>query len=73
MPETGMFYSQNSFTIGNYPYSDMFLNMKLKRFRFFLKYERVNTWFPNSEGFNLSHYPYNSSILKYGLSWTFYD
>jgi hypothetical protein len=73
MPETGLFYSQNSIKVGKYPYTDMFLNMKLKRFRFFLKYERVNTWLPNSEGFYLPHYPYNPSQLKYGLSWTFYD
>lgn len=76
MPETGVFYSQdpkNAIKVGNYPYSDMFLNIKLKRFRFFLKYERINTWFPNSEGFNLPHYPYNPSMIKYGLSWTFYD
>ncbi|HEY4788014.1 MAG TPA: putative porin [Bacteroidales bacterium] len=73
MPETGLFYSQSTIKVGNYPYADMFLNIKLKRFRFFLKYERVNTFFPNSEGYYMPHYPFNSSILKYGLSWTFYD
>jgi hypothetical protein len=73
MPLTGMFYAQDQIKIKNNPYGDMFLNIKLKRFRFFLKYERVNTWFPNSAGFYLPHYPYNPSLLKYGLSWTFYD
>jgi len=73
MPETGLFYAQNQTKVGKYPYTDMFLNIKLKRFRFFLKYERVNTFFSHPEGYYLPHYPYNPSILKYGLSWTFYD
>jgi hypothetical protein len=73
MPETGVFYAQDQIKVGKYPYADMFLNMKLKRFRFFLKYERVNTWFPNSSGYYLPHYPFNPSMIKYGISWTFYD
>lgn len=73
MPETGLFYSQDAISVGKYPYADVFLNTKLKRFRFFLKYERINTFFPNDKGFYLPHYPYNPSQLKYGLSWTFYD
>ena len=73
MPETGLFYRQNKIKLDNYPYVDMFLNIKLKRFRFFLKYDRVNTLIPHQEGFYMPHYPYNPSILKFGLSWTFYD
>jgi hypothetical protein len=73
MPETGVFYSQKNIKVGNYPYTDMFLNIKLKRVRFFLKYDRFNAVFPNTRDFYLPHYPYNPGMLKYGLSWTFYD
>lgn len=73
MPETGLFYLQKEEKNGDYPYLDMFLNIKLKRFRFFIKYDRVNTFLPNSKGFFLPQYPFNPSVIKYGLSWTFYD
>ncbi|MDP4208572.1 MAG: putative porin, partial [Bacteroidota bacterium] len=73
MPATGMFYTQKKVKTGDYPYADMFLNINLKRTRFFLKYERINSWFPNNYGYFVPQYPFNPSMLKYGISWTFYD
>jgi hypothetical protein len=73
MPVTGIFYSQNNTKISDYPYTNMFLNIKVKRLRFCIEYERINSFLNNDHGFFLPQYPYNPGILKYGLSWTFYD
>jgi len=75
MPVTGQFYSQHSTRIGNYqyPFTNVFLNIKVKRLRFSIGYERINTLLNNNPAFFLPQYPYNPGILKYGLSWTFYD
>jgi hypothetical protein len=72
MPATGVFYSQNKRLIGNYPYGDVFANFKLKRARFFVKWERANSWI-DQRGFFIPNYSYNPGSLKLGISWTFYD
>ena len=75
MPVTGMFYSQHKQLIGNYnyPFTNVFLNIKVKRLCFFLEYEQINSLDQSQRGFFLPQYPYNPGILKYGLSWKFYD
>jgi len=74
MPSLTTFYRQTEKQLGNYPYFDAFLNVQLKRLRFFLKYEHVNTGWPKSKNyFSIPHYPRNERNLKFGLSWTFYD
>jgi hypothetical protein len=73
MPSTGMFYTQRKIQTGNYPYTDLFYNMRLKRTRFFIKYERFNSVFPGTRGYYLPSYPFNPGMLKFGISWTFYD
>jgi len=75
MPVTGMYYTQHKQLIGNYnyPFTNMFLNIKVKRLCFFIEYERINSLINNEPAFFLPSYPYNPGILKYGLSWKFYD
>jgi hypothetical protein len=73
MPVTGLFYSQKSIKMNDYPFTNVFLNIKVKRLRFSIEYERITPLTVKSKGFFIPHYPYNPGILKYGLSWTFYD
>jgi hypothetical protein len=76
MPVTGMFYMQRAVKLGDYPYTDIFINFKVKRIRFFFKYEHLNSSIFNQKEFLAPHYPVdpNSPIpLKFGISWTFYD
>ena len=72
-PALGVFHQQNEKELGNYPYLDVFLNIRLKRTRFFLKYEHVNSDWLNKNYFLVLHYPRNEAMFKVGLSWTFYD
>lgn len=73
MPDLGVFYNQRSKKIGNYPFVDAFLNVKLKRMRFYLKFEHVNYDLLSRTFYTVLHYPANSRMLMYGLSWNFYD
>jgi hypothetical protein len=73
MPALTTFYRQSEKQLGNHPYFDPFLNVQLKRFRFYIKYEHVNSGWSDKNYFSVLHYPRNERNIKFGLSWTFYD
>lgn len=73
MPSSGMFYHQDIRRIGNYPYFDAFLTAKLKRTRFFVKYDHFNAGLIDKNCFNVLHYPMPGGTFRWGLSWIFYD
>jgi hypothetical protein len=77
LPATGRFYRQDKITAGDYPFINVFLNLKIKRTRIFVMFDHVNA---KLMGQNIRYnyymvpsYPMNSRMLRYGLSWTFYD
>jgi len=72
-PATGLFYLQNEKKYGNYPYIDVFANLRLKRTRAFFKWSNVGTNFLDGEYFTVLHYPMPRSTFRFGLSWLFYD
>jgi len=73
MPATGRFYRQDLVTSGNYPFLNVFLNLKLKRARIFLMYDHLNSGWMGYDYFMIPHYPQNARMLRYGIAWTFYD
>ena len=73
MPATRTFYLQDEFTTGGYVYADVFLNIKIKRARMFLKYQHVNSSWKDYNYFMTPHYPQPDRALKFGVSWSFYD
>jgi hypothetical protein len=73
MPALATFYQQKEKQLGNNPYLDVFLNVRLKRVRFFVKYEHFNSGWLNKNFFTVLHYPKNQASLNLGLSWTFYN
>ena len=73
MPATGQFYTQSTTKIGNYPVMNVYLNCQLKRTRFFVEYYHVNQLFMKDAYFSMPNYPINPAILKFGISWNFYD
>lgn len=73
MPATGQFYTQKDVKIGNYPFMNAYANFNLKRMRFFVMYSHVSRLFADPKYFSGPHYPMNSSIIKAGLSWNFWD
>lgn len=73
MPATGIFYLQDERLLGNYPFMDLFLIMRVKRTRFFVKWDHVNSGFTGDNIFTVLHYPVKQRYIKYGLFWHFHD
>ncbi|WP_321332435.1 putative porin [uncultured Bacteroides sp.] len=60
--------------IGGYPIVNLYANLQLKRTRFFVMMYHVNQgMMSNENSFLAPHYPINQRLLKFGLSWNFYD
>ncbi|NPA44997.1 MAG: putative porin, partial [Chlorobi bacterium] len=74
-PSTGHFYQEiiDAPTIGNYPYLNLFFNMKIKRnvllsFKYeHLNYGMMDTQFP----MQINHYPVYGSVFRFAVRWTF--
>ncbi len=73
MPATGIFYLQNERKIGNYPYGDVFINLRIKRARIFIKYQHFNNGWSSPAYYSSLHYPSSESSFKIGVSWFFYN
>ncbi|MDC1107114.1 putative porin [Prolixibacteraceae bacterium] len=72
-PALNNFYLQNDEKIGGYPVCDIFLSLKLKRVRMFVKYAFVNQSIGAINYFTAPAYPIQPSELSFGASWSFYD
>lgn len=72
-PSTGAFYLQNQQSMGNYPYADLFLTLRVKRTRVFVKWEHVNAGLTGYNFMPVLNYPVKERFLKYGVYWHFYD
>ena len=68
------FYNDNSpLEYSTYPVMDLWVRANLKRANLFLKYDYVSQgWF--SKGFyTVRSYPMQDKLLKFGISWNFYN
>ncbi len=72
-PATGLFYLQNQKKYGNYPYIDVYANLRLKRTTVFFKMLNIGTRFLDSEYITTPGYPMPRSSFRFGVSWLFYD
>ncbi len=72
-PSTGLFHIQNDKKLGDFPYIDAHVNLRLKRTRVFFKMMNIGTEFINKEYFTTPHYPMNRRTFRLGVAWSFYD
>jgi len=72
-PALGIYHNQRVRKIGNYPFIDVFLNAKWKRTNLFVKFDHVNQGLIDNQYFTALRYPYNPRMVKFGVSWMFYD
>jgi hypothetical protein len=72
-PATGMFYRQSTEKLGDYAWVDGFINLRLKRTRFYIKYTNLATQFVKGGYFTTPGYPAPASTFLFGLSWSFYN
>lgn len=57
--------------LGGYPIVNVYANMHLKQTRFFVMMSHVNAG--DGEAFFTPHYPINTMVLRFGLSWNFFN
>ena len=63
---------ENNVELGNYPIVNVYANMHLKHTRFFLMMSHVNAG-DGGNRFFVPHYPMNGMILRFGVSWNFFN
>lgn len=72
-PATSRYYLQNEQKVGNYPYIDFHVNLKLKRTRFFFIMMNAASGFVGDNYFVAPDYPYYRRTFRIGLAWSFYN
>ncbi len=77
VPQLGQFAVQKNedsrIKLGGYPFVDVYANFHLKRARFFVMMSHVNNASGNKMMFLTPHYPTNGNVLRFGVSWNFYN
>ncbi len=73
MPATGQFCIQDETKVGNYPVMNVYANFYLKRVRLFVEYTHFNQLFMGPDYFSMPGYALNPALLKFGVSWSFFD
>ena len=56
---------------GNYPFVDVFLNVRIKTVRFFLKATHVNSGLFGFNYYGAYNYPLKDRTIQFGLTWIF--
>lgn len=72
-PVIQQFYQQQSFESPSFPVIDVFLSTKIKRARFFVKYNNLLKLFSSYGNIPTPYYPGIRNLIDYGLDWSFYD
>ena len=76
-PAIGQFTVQENETsrveLGNYPIVNVYANLHLKHARFFVMMSHVNAGSGKINYFFTPHYPLNERILRFGVSWNFFN
>lgn len=73
MPALRTFYLQNEKKIGNYPFADAHLALKVKRARIFAKYTNLFGLTQYYYYYTSPHYPLLDPRLYIGVSWKFFQ
>ena len=74
VPSLGQYAVQansDNVKVGGYPLANVYLNFKLSKARFFVMMSHVNGGSGNKEYFFTPHYPLNTRIFRFGISWNF--
>ena len=75
-PGIGQFAVQDESTrvkVGNHPVINVYANFHLKHTRFYVMASHVNYSKTGGNVFMAPHYPYDPFVLRFGLSWNFFN
>lgn len=72
-PALSDFYIQNQKQIGNYPFIDAFLNLRVKKLKMFVNFTHINSGWLGYNYYHVPHYPVNDFAWHFGINWAFLD
>jgi hypothetical protein len=72
-PSTTQFYLGNGGRLNTEPVVDVWLRASLRKANIFVKYDYANQGLISRGFYTTSRYPMPDSMLKFGVSWNFYD
>jgi hypothetical protein len=72
-PAVSDFHIQNTTEVGNYPFIDVFLNLRVKKLRAFVKFTHFNAGWLGYRYYHVPGYPVNDFAWKFGVNWAFLD
>lgn len=72
-PATAQFYIGSNTVYQSTPIVDVFVKANLKRANLFIKYDFVNQGLFVPGYYTVNRYPMQDALLKFGVSWNFYD
>lgn len=72
-PALSEFHLQNTKEVGNYPFIDVFLNIRVKKLRAFVQFTHINSGWLGYEYYHVPHYPVNDFAWHFGINWAFLD
>ncbi len=59
--------------LGEFPFVDVYANMHLKHARFFVMMQNVAGNALSKKAFLVPHYPINTQVIHFGISWNFFN
>jgi hypothetical protein len=72
-PAASQFYNGENITFSSKPVVDVWVKAGLKRANVFLKYDYANQDLLSRGFYTVNRYPMPDRLLKFGVSWNFYD
>ena len=73
MPATRTFYLQNEIEIGNFPFIDLAISLKVKKAHIFFAYSNMFLLTGNYNSFIAPHYPMGDSKIFIGINWRLFN
>jgi len=71
--DVSQFYNGEAVEFSSYPVIDAWAKFALKRANIFLRYDYVNQGLQSNGYYTVNRYPMPDRLLKFGVSWNFYD
>jgi hypothetical protein len=69
----GQFYNGANVTFSSYPVASLFVKATLQRTNLFLQYDYANQGVFSRGYYTVNRYPQQTALLKFGVSWTFFN
>jgi hypothetical protein len=73
MPALGLYHRQRNEKVGGKPLFNLHANFRVKRVNLFIKLYHLNSHIQDRDYYTAPLYPMSPMMVKFGVSWSFYD